>query len=223
MKKLGWPTLMCNELVVGENGEIVDFTMRLEDSKLNTVKALQQAGFETIAAGDSFNDLGMIRQSKAGFLHDSVAGMAGVRGNNADVSGDHISFQVLGQVNNPLGFFDELGIQLLVAEAVAKVAAESGKYQTVILHFPQQVPTGLGGQIFGGVFAVGGVHLNAVGTHGGSLGNGSASVKPEGLQNDTDGELVHKRFRPFINTVILETSNTAVDFVANLFYNQFDI
>ena len=72
MKKLGWPTLMCNELVVGENGEIVDFTMRLEDSKLNTVKALQQAGFETIAAGDSFNDLGMIRQSKAGFLFCST-------------------------------------------------------------------------------------------------------------------------------------------------------
>ena len=72
MKKLGWPTLMCNELVVGENGEIIDFTMRLEDSKLNTVKALQQAGFETIAAGDSFNDLGMIRQSKAGFLFCST-------------------------------------------------------------------------------------------------------------------------------------------------------
>ena len=72
MKKLGWPTLMCNELVVGDNGEIVDFTMRLQDSKLNTVKALQQAGFETIAAGDSFNDLGMIRQSKAGFLFCST-------------------------------------------------------------------------------------------------------------------------------------------------------
>ena len=55
-----------------ENGEIVDFTMRLQDSKLNTVKALQQAGFETIAAGDSFNDLGMIRQSKAGFLFCST-------------------------------------------------------------------------------------------------------------------------------------------------------
>ncbi|MBR1990427.1 MAG: bifunctional phosphoserine phosphatase/homoserine phosphotransferase ThrH [Firmicutes bacterium] len=72
MQKLGWPTLMCNELVVGDNGEIVDFTMRLQDSKLNTVKALQQAGFETIAAGDSFNDLGMIRQSKAGFLFCST-------------------------------------------------------------------------------------------------------------------------------------------------------
>lgn len=72
MKKLGWPTLMCNELVVAENGEITDFRMRLQDSKLNTVKALQQAGFETIAAGDSFNDLGMIRQSKAGFLFCST-------------------------------------------------------------------------------------------------------------------------------------------------------
>ena len=82
MKKLGWPTLMCNELVVGENGEIVDFTMRLEDSKLNTVKALQQAGFETIAAGDSFNDLGMIRQSKAGFLFCSTEQ---IKASNPDV------------------------------------------------------------------------------------------------------------------------------------------
>ena len=72
MKKLGWPTLFCNELIVGENGEITDFRMRLQDSKLNTVKALQQAGMETIAAGDSFNDLGMIRQSKAGFLFCST-------------------------------------------------------------------------------------------------------------------------------------------------------
>ena len=72
MEKLGWPTIFCNELVVAENGEITDFRMRLQDSKLNTVKALQQAGFETIASGDSFNDLGMIRQSKAGFLFCST-------------------------------------------------------------------------------------------------------------------------------------------------------
>ena len=72
MKKLGWPTIFCNELVVAENGEISDFRMRIDNSKLNTVKALQQAGFETIASGDSFNDLGMIRQSKAGFLFCST-------------------------------------------------------------------------------------------------------------------------------------------------------
>ena len=72
MKKLGWPTIFCNELVVAENGEITDFRMRLQDSKLNTVKALQQAGFDTIASGDSFNDLGMIKESKAGFLFCST-------------------------------------------------------------------------------------------------------------------------------------------------------
>ena len=72
MKKLGWPTIFCNELVVAENGEITDFTMRLNNSKLNTVKALQQAGYETIASGDSFNDLGMIKNSKAGFLFCST-------------------------------------------------------------------------------------------------------------------------------------------------------
>ncbi len=68
MKKLGWPTIFCNELIVGENGEITGFKMRCEKSKLTTVKALQSMGFETIASGDSFNDLGMIEASKAGFL-----------------------------------------------------------------------------------------------------------------------------------------------------------
>ncbi|MBQ1922265.1 MAG: bifunctional phosphoserine phosphatase/homoserine phosphotransferase ThrH [Lachnospiraceae bacterium] len=68
MKKLGMPTLLCNELVVGENGEITDFRMRIQNSKLSTVRALQSIGYETIASGDSFNDLAMIEASKAGFL-----------------------------------------------------------------------------------------------------------------------------------------------------------
>lgn len=68
MEKLGRPTIFCNSLEVGENGEITGFKMRCEQSKLATVKALQSIGFETIASGDSFNDLGMIGASKAGFL-----------------------------------------------------------------------------------------------------------------------------------------------------------
>ena len=68
MKKLGYPTLFCNSLEVGADGMIEDYTMRIENSKLSTVRALQSIGFETIAAGDSYNDLGMIRASKAGFL-----------------------------------------------------------------------------------------------------------------------------------------------------------
>ena len=68
MEKLGMPTIFCNELITNENGEIVDYKMRCENSKYTTVKALQAMGFETIAAGDSFNDLGMIKESKAGFL-----------------------------------------------------------------------------------------------------------------------------------------------------------
>lgn len=67
MKKLGWPALYCNELVVKE-GKVVGYKMRCPDSKRTTVKALQSCGFETIASGDSFNDLGMIEESKAGFL-----------------------------------------------------------------------------------------------------------------------------------------------------------
>ena len=72
MKKLGYPTLMCNQLVVSPEGKITGYTMRCKQSKLTTVKALQSAGFETIAAGDSFNDLAMIRASKAGFLFRST-------------------------------------------------------------------------------------------------------------------------------------------------------
>ncbi len=68
MKKLGWPTLFCNTLEVSETGEITGYKMRVEKSKLTTVKALQSIGFETIASGDSFNDLAMIEASKAGFL-----------------------------------------------------------------------------------------------------------------------------------------------------------
>ena len=68
MRKLGWPTIFCNSLEVSAEGKITGYRMRCEKSKLTTVKALQSCGFETIAAGDSFNDLGMIRASKAGFL-----------------------------------------------------------------------------------------------------------------------------------------------------------
>lgn len=71
MEKLGWPTIFCNSLEVAENGEITGFKMRCEQSKLTTVKGLHSIGYETIAAGDSFNDLGMIRASKAGFLFKS--------------------------------------------------------------------------------------------------------------------------------------------------------
>ena len=68
MKKLGYPTIFCNTLEVAESGEITGFKMRIEQSKLTTVKALQSIGYDTIAAGDSYNDLGMIQASKAGFL-----------------------------------------------------------------------------------------------------------------------------------------------------------
>ena len=68
MKKLGWPTIFCNSLVVAEDGEITDYKMRVENSKLTTVRALQSIGFETVASEDSYNDLGMILAGKSGFL-----------------------------------------------------------------------------------------------------------------------------------------------------------
>ena len=72
MEKLGWPTIFCNSLEVADNGEITGFKMRIEDSKYTTVKALQSIGYDTIASGDSYNDLGMIKASKAGFLFKST-------------------------------------------------------------------------------------------------------------------------------------------------------
>ena len=72
MEKLGWPTLFCNSLEVAPDGEITGYRMRIKNSKLTTVKALQSAGFETIAAGDSFNDLGMIKAGTTGFLFRST-------------------------------------------------------------------------------------------------------------------------------------------------------
>nr|WP_325212108.1 bifunctional phosphoserine phosphatase/homoserine phosphotransferase ThrH [uncultured Oscillibacter sp.] len=72
MEKLNWPTIFCNTLEVGEGGEITGYKMRCEKSKLTTVKALQSIGYETIAAGDSFNDLAMIQAGKAGFLFKST-------------------------------------------------------------------------------------------------------------------------------------------------------
>lgn len=71
MKKLGWPTIFCNSLEVTENGEITGYRMRVEKSKYTTVKALQSIGYDTIASGDSYNDMGMIQASKAGFLFKS--------------------------------------------------------------------------------------------------------------------------------------------------------
>ena len=72
MKKLGWPTIFCNSLEVAESGEITGFQMRVENSKLTTVRALQSIGYDTIASGDSHNDLAMIKASKAGFLFRST-------------------------------------------------------------------------------------------------------------------------------------------------------
>ena len=72
MKKLGWPTIFCNSLTVASDGEITGFKMRVKNSKVTTVKALQSMGYETIASGDSYNDLGMINESKAGFLFKST-------------------------------------------------------------------------------------------------------------------------------------------------------
>lgn len=97
MKKLSWPTLFCNELEVAESGEVTGFKMRCDQSKLTTVRALQSAGLETIAAGDSFNDLGMIKASKAGFLFKSTDS---IKADNPDVSAFETYDELMAAIKN---------------------------------------------------------------------------------------------------------------------------
>lgn len=99
MKKLGWPTIFCNTLEVGEDGTITGFRMRVEQSKLSTVKALQSVGFETIASGDSYNDLAMIRASKAGFLFKSPEN---IRQDNPDLPAFETYDELLGAIREVL-------------------------------------------------------------------------------------------------------------------------
>lgn len=99
MKKLGWPTIFCNELVVAPDGEITDYKMRIDNSKYSTVKALQSMGFETIASGDSYNDLGMIKASKAGFLFRSTDK---IKADNPDVPTLETYDQLMAAIKNAM-------------------------------------------------------------------------------------------------------------------------
>ena len=100
MEKLGWPTIFCNTLEVASNGEITGFRMRIPDSKLSTVRVLQSIGFETIASGDSYNDLGMIRASKAGFLFKSTEQ---IKKDNADLEAFETYDELLAAIEKHLG------------------------------------------------------------------------------------------------------------------------
>ena len=99
MKKIGWPTIFCNELVVAPDGEITDYKMRIDNSKYSTVKALQSMGFETIASGDSYNDLGMIKASKAGFLFRSTDK---IKADNPDVPALETYDQLMAAIKNAM-------------------------------------------------------------------------------------------------------------------------
>ncbi len=99
MKKLGMPTIFCNSLEVAENGEITGFKMRCEQSKLTTVKALQSIGYETIAAGDSYNDMGMIKASKAGFLFRSTEQ---IKADNPDIPAYETYDELMAAIKNAM-------------------------------------------------------------------------------------------------------------------------
>ena len=98
-KKLGYPTLFCHELEIADNGEIIDYKLRKNGTKLDTVKALQSIGFDTIAAGDSYNDLGMIRASKAGFLFRSPEK---IKNENKDVKTLETYEELLNEIKNAI-------------------------------------------------------------------------------------------------------------------------
>lgn len=100
MKKLGWPTIFCNSLEVAPDGEITGFKMRCEQSKLTTVKALQSVGFDTIASGDSYNDLGMIKASKAGFLFKSTDK---IKADNPELPAFETYEELMGAIKKVLG------------------------------------------------------------------------------------------------------------------------
>lgn len=99
MKKLGYPTLFCHELEIADNGEIIDYKLRKNGTKLDTVKALQSIGFDTIAAGDSYNDLGIIRASKAGFLFRSPEK---IKNENKDVKTLETYEELLNEIKNAI-------------------------------------------------------------------------------------------------------------------------
>ena len=99
MKKLGWPTILCNTLEVGEDGTITGYRMRCKNSKLTTIRALQSMGYETVASGDSYNDLGMIRGSKAGFLFRSTEQ---IRAENPDLPAFEEYADLLGAIKSAL-------------------------------------------------------------------------------------------------------------------------
>lgn len=99
MKKLGYPTIFCNSLEVADSGEITGFKMRIENSKYTTVKALQSIGYDTIASGDSYNDLGMIKASKAGFLFKSTDK---IKADNPDIPAFETYDELMGAVKKVL-------------------------------------------------------------------------------------------------------------------------
>jgi phosphoserine/homoserine phosphotransferase len=99
MEKLGYPTIFCNSLEVAESGEITGFKMRIENSKLTTVKALQSIGYDTIASGDSYNDLGMIKASKAGFLFKSTES---IKAENPDLPAFETYDELMAAIKNAM-------------------------------------------------------------------------------------------------------------------------
>ncbi len=103
MKKLGWPTLFCNSLKVAESGEITGFKMRVENSKLTTVKALQSIGFNTIAVGDSYNDIGMIRAGRRGFLFRTTDR---IKKENPDLPAFDTFEELIGAIREAVGTAD---------------------------------------------------------------------------------------------------------------------
>ena len=100
MQKLGWPTIMCNELVIDDEGFIADYRMRVSNSKESTVKGLQAMGYDTIAAGDSFNDISMIRNSKGGFLFRTTEG---IKEANPDLPAFYTYDQLLDGIKEIMG------------------------------------------------------------------------------------------------------------------------
>ena len=135
--------------------------------------------------------IGVGGQLAAGLLHNGVAGVGLILGYHANVGGDHVGFQILGQLQDALGLLNEGRVLLGVDKALAQIAAQGGHREAPVLDGFQQLPALLRGEGGGGGLPRGGPHLDALGPHGLGLIQGGVYVGTEGIQHDADGKGIH--------------------------------
>ena len=182
-------------LITGNHDEVRGVKVDRNTGGVQPVKELTE-GDRTLRTGLDrkmrIQGVRVFSQLAAGILHDLIAGMAGIGGNHADVSRNNIGSELNGQIQDPLGFFDQLRVLFRVAEALPEIASESGDRQTVIRDSFLKLRSLFANQIFRAHFTFGSVYLQTLCTDGYSLVKRGRDVAAERIQNDTDRKLIHK-------------------------------